>query len=431
MRGSVFRRRRRLWVTGAAGSVERLSPEFVQRGTAGVQTNNATDVGFTYPTEDVRADDLFLAAVVVNDRGAAANVSNTASGWTFVSKIQNSEGCLSVFYKRAVGTESGAVTPFDWSASDGTNDVAFCQVFQYRYVDWTSGPIFGAATTASGDFTTLTPPTVTTSGENGLAICVQGYTDNMSGDPTISGATGGTWIAPRDRDSNTSADDIAVHIFQAPLAEAGTISGGATSMTGSSPQSSRSMAIGFALIGQRDDGTTTTVSSSIAASADDATENTGTTAVTINGTTIFASTSQTMGIRFTGLSALAGKTIVQANLQFTAAATEGSTNNATWVVKGEAADTAAQYAAVNANISGRSVTTASRTWTLPGWTSGVRDIKQRSPDIRAVVQEITNRAGYGGVVNLIITGTAAAARSPAAQDHATLQEATLTIRYSG
>ena len=415
----------------ATTAVSRLSPEFVQRGTPGVQTAATSDVGFTYPIEDVRADDLFVAVIAVNDRGATPDVADTATGWTKLSEVLHSELALALFYWRATGTEAGAVTPFDWSSGDATNDVALCQVYQFRYVDWThGGPFFGSPVTVTGDLTSLGMPTVQTQGENGLAVAAIGFSDDIGSSlsATIS-ATGGTWVQPRDRDTTSSADDAALTVYQASLASADTISGGSLSITPSAPQSSRSIAVGFALRGMVDPENYNTLAVSIAASADDAREQTSDTAVIINGTTIFVTSTQIGGFRFTGLSALAGKTIVQANLQFTATATEGSSNNQTWTIKGEAADTAAQYAASYVNISGRSLTTAARTWNVPGWNANNRTIRQRSVDVRSIVQEVTDRAGFGGVVNFIVTGAAASGRTVAAFDHATLQEATLTVRY--
>ena len=413
----------------ATTAVSRLLPEFVQRGAPGVEANRANDVGFTYPTEDVREDDLLVAVIAVNDRGATPDVADTATGWTKLAEVHHSQLALAVFYQRATGTEAGAVTPFDWSSADDINDVALCQVYQFRYVDWThGGPFFGAPVTVSGDLTSLGMPTVMTQGENGLAVAVTGFSDDLSGTLVATGATGGTWIAPRDRDSTTSADDASVNVFVAPLAAAGTISGGSIALAGTSPQSSRSIAIGFALRGMVDPETSTTLSVSIAASADDARQAISTTVVNTNSATLFLS-GQLVGMRFTGLAALAGKTIVQANLQLTASGSEGFANNSALLIKGEAADTAAQYAASNGNISSRSLTTASRTWTVPGWTASDRTVRQRSVDVRSIVQEITDRPGFGGVVNLIISLASGGSRQWAAWDHATLQEATLTVRY--
>ena len=414
----------------ASTAAQRLMPEFIGRGTAGVQTVDTSDVGFTYPTEDLRVDDLFLALIAVNDRGATPDVADTAAGWTKLGEAVHGELALAVFYKQAAGTESGAVTPFDWSSSGGSTDVALCQLYQFRYVDWTSGgPFVGPVVSTTGDLTSLGMPSVTTQGENGLAVAAVAFSDDLSSSLAVSGASGGTWIAPRDRDTTISVDDAAVAVYVAQMAAAGTISGGTIAITPSSPQSSRSIALGFALRGMVDPETTTSLSVSVAASPDDARESTSTTVVTTTSTTLFVLSSQMAGLRFTGLAAIKGKTIVQANIQLTAAATEGFGNNATWTIRAEAADSAAQYAASNTNISARSLTTASRTWIVPGWTANERTLQQRSVDVRTVVQEVSDRVGFGGVVNFVISQASGSSRQWAAQDHATLQEATLTVRY--
>jgi hypothetical protein len=413
----------------ASTAVARLAPEFVARGTASAEGLRANDVGFTYPAEDVRQDDLFLAAIAVNDRGGTPDVADAATGWTKLAEVKHDQLALAVFYQRATGGETGAVTPFDWDSGDDINDVAFCQLYQFRYLDWDhGGPFFGAPVSTTGDLSSLTMPSVTTQGQNGLAVAAVAFSDNVSEPATTVGATGGTWIAPRDQDSTATADDAAIKMYQAPLAVPGTISGGAIAITPSSPQSSRSIAIGFALRGMADPDNDNTVESSIAASADDARESTGTTAVNINSQTLFLA-GNIVGLRFTGLAALAGRTIVQAHIQLTAAASEGFGNNGVFLIKGEAADSAAPYMATNGNISGRALTTAARNWTVPGWASADRTVRQRSPDVRDIVQEIADRPGFGGVVAFVISLASGGSRQWAAQDHATLQEATLTVRY--
>ena len=414
----------------ATTPIARLAPEFIARGAAEVQGNSGVEVGFTYPAEDVREDDLFIALIAVNDRGAVPDVADTATGWTRLTEVAHGELALAVFYQRAAGTEAGAVTPFAWSSGDAVNDVALCQVFQYRYVDWESGgPFVGMPSSSTGDLTSLGMPTVTTQGQNGLAVAACAFSDDLSGNLVSEiAATGGTWTQPRDRDSTTTADDAALCLYQAPLAAAGTLSGGTLALTGTSPQSSRSIAIGFALRGMVDPEDWASVESSIAASADDAREAIATTVVNINSTTLFMA-GQRVGLRFTGLAALAGKTIVQANLQVTATASEGFANNGTFLIEGEAADLAAQYAAVNGNISGRALTTAERNWTVPGWISGARTIRQRSVDVRAIVQEVADRPGFGGVVAFVLSIASGGSRQWAAWDHPSLQEATLTVRY--
>ena len=412
----------------ATTAVARLSPEFVAGGTAGLTGNSADNVGFTYPTADVREDDLLVAVMAVNDRGAAPDIANTATGWTRLAEVAHEELALAVFYRRADGTETGAVTPFDWSAGDGQNDVALCQAYQFRHVDWTGGgPFVGSPVSTTGDLSSLDMPSVTTQGENGLAVAAVGFSDNISA-TDASAAMGGTWAAPRDPDNTATADDCTVNVLVAPLAEAGTISGGAIAPTPSSPQSSRSIAIGFALRGMVDPETTETLAVSIAASADDARESTSTTAVNISSTTLFLA-GQLVGMRFTGLSALASKTIVQANIQLTSSGAEGFGNNGTILIKGEAADTAAQYAASNGDISGRTLTTASRNWIVPGWANEARTLRQRSVDVRTIVQEIADRPGFGGVVNFIVSLASGNSRQCAAWNHSSLQEATLTVRY--
>ena len=66
---------------------------------------------------------------------------------------------------------------------------------------------------------------------------------------------------------------------------------------------------------------------------------------------------------------------------------------------------------------------------MPSWTEGNRTLRQRSVDVRSIVQEVTDRPGFGGVVNFVITGANGNSRVTAAWDHGTYQEASLTVRY--
>lgn len=114
---------------------------------------------------------------------------------------------------------------------------------------------------------------------------------------------------------------------------------------------------------------------------------------------------QSIGLRFPNVQVPAGATIVAAYLHMIAEDdyTSGTTDT---VINGEDVDDAAQFTAGSANsdITGRTPTTATVNWGIPGilW----RDVVI-SPDIKDIVQEIVDRGGWasGQAMALIISGS--------------------------
>ncbi|MEE9426039.1 MAG: putative Ig domain-containing protein [Methylococcales bacterium] len=116
--------------------------------------------------------------------------------------------------------------------------------------------------------------------------------------------------------------------------------------------------------------------------------------------------SQTVGIRFNGVTIPRGATIANAYIQFTAANARSSTTSLT--LKGEAADNATTFLRGNNNVSSRPVTTASVSWSPAPWAAtGDAGLEQRTPSLKSVIQEIVNRANWASNHSLaiIITGT--------------------------
>lgn len=407
-------------------------------GTGGTSTNSGAAIGFTWPalSGHVKDDDLAIAIVTVNDRGANANITSSASGWTFIGKSQSGESATAVFYKRVVAvSDTGAVTPFTWSSSDSSNDSACCYAIIVRDVDWTVGPIqIDSITTGSGtDHAAMTMPTLTSTRQNSLAVCGIGYTDE--GATAISeatGASGGTWYFPTYRGNSTAgADDVACNLHIAELATPGTISGGTINQGVTTPQSSKWTSVSFIVIGKEDNLLNSTlVTSAPAASADDASENTGTTVVTVNGTTL--NINSLIGLRFPNLAELDSRTIDRVELQVTANTTSTASQNAAVVkIQTEAADTPAQYAASNTNISARSLDANAPEFQVAHFVANERTLKQRFVIEPEGFQAAVDRASYGGVIALVIApGTGAGQqRVFAAQDHASLTEPTLSVWY--
>jgi MSHA biogenesis protein MshQ len=99
---------------------------------------------------------------------------------------------------------------------------------------------------------------------------------------------------------------------------------------------------------------------------------------------------QIVGMRFRNVNIPQGAIINSAYLQFTANETDSGATNL--IIYGENVDSANQFSNGRSNISSRPKTTASVTWTPAAW-NNVNGLHQ-SPDIRLIIQEIVNRAGW-------------------------------------
>ena len=108
------------------------------------------------------------------------------------------------------------------------------------------------------------------------------------------------------------------------------------------------------------------------------------------------------GLRFTNVSINQGATIISATLDYGAQASDTGTTAVT--IKGQADNNASAFLSVNGNISSRTKTSASVNWNLGDW---VANNTYSSPDLKSVIQEIVNRAGWqpGNALALIQTAT--------------------------
>ncbi len=120
-----------------------------------------------------------------------------------------------------------------------------------------------------------------------------------------------------------------------------------------------------------------------------------------------SSNAQLVGIRFLNVSIPQGATVTNAFIEFTTDETDSGTTNL--VIKCEAHDNAARFVNVAYEISARTTTSASVSWSnVPAWgTVGETGVKQQTPDLSIIVQEIVDRLGWssGNAMVFIITGT--------------------------
>lgn len=114
---------------------------------------------------------------------------------------------------------------------------------------------------------------------------------------------------------------------------------------------------------------------------------------------------QTVALRFTGMSIPQGATITSAYVQFVAKEAGSATTNLTF--KGENVDNSATFTTAANNISQRARTSASATWAPGAWAAEAAGEAQRTPDLKAIVQQIVSRPGWvsGNAITLIASGT--------------------------
>ena len=114
-------------------------------------------------------------------------------------------------------------------------------------------------------------------------------------------------------------------------------------------------------------------------------------------------TAQLVGIRFRALRIPAGTTITSAVLEFETDETDSGTTSLT--IEGQDVDDAGIFTATNSNISSRTTTTASTSWSPGAWNTVSE--RHQSADVSAIVQEIVDRAGWssGNDMVFVITGS--------------------------
>ena len=138
---------------------------------------------------------------------------------------------------------------------------------------------------------------------------------------------------------------------------------------------------------------------------------------------------QVVGLRFNGIIVPKGAIVTNASIQFTVDEADNGTCNLT--VKGEYTANAQLFLNTTKNVSNRARTTASVSWNPSKWSSaGSSGASQKSPDLKAIVQEVINSAAWnsGNSMVFIITGTGT--RTAESYEGAPAKAALLTIAYS-
>ena len=101
---------------------------------------------------------------------------------------------------------------------------------------------------------------------------------------------------------------------------------------------------------------------------------------------------QKIGLRFTGIDVPKGATVTQAWLQFTV---DEATSVSTVVGIRALDQDDVPFFTTSTSLAGATKTSASVSWSIPTWnTVGASGTAQRTPDLKAIVQEVVNRPGW-------------------------------------
>ncbi|MFC1600595.1 RHS repeat domain-containing protein, partial [Patescibacteria group bacterium] len=119
------------------------------------------------------------------------------------------------------------------------------------------------------------------------------------------------------------------------------------------------------------------------------------------------STNQTVGVRFNSINIPQGAIIQSAYVQFAVDETRNE-DPINLTIHGDDSDNASTFSTSTNNITNRSKTSSSVSWSPPSWTTlGEAGSDQETSDIRLIIQEIVDRPGWnsGNSLALIISGT--------------------------
>ena len=138
--------------------------------------------------------------------------------------------------------------------------------------------------------------------------------------------------------------------------------------------------------------------------------------------------SQQVGLRFNGVGIHPGATLLHAYVQFQAL--EVNSEATSLFVEGEGVDNAATFLNVDQDISSRPRTAAAVSWSPAAWTTeGEAGIKQRTPDIAPIIQELVDRAGWQTFNSLVIVVTGTGKRVAASFDESPGAAPLLHLEY--
>jgi hypothetical protein len=155
---------------------------------------------------------------------------------------------------------------------------------------------------------------------------------------------------------------------------------------------------------------TIVVQSRVSASEDDAEEYPYDGSISLNSSDlelVEESSTQTVGMRFSGLEIPENATITKAYIQFKADETD-NLPDALFDIVGESTANASSFDDTGFNISYRTQTSESVSWSPASWSSvGATGAEQRTSDLTSIVQEVVSTTGWdsGNAMAFIFTGS--------------------------
>ncbi len=137
---------------------------------------------------------------------------------------------------------------------------------------------------------------------------------------------------------------------------------------------------------------------------------------------------QKVGVRFTGVGIPKGATVTKAYIQFTTDETKSGSTSLS--IRAHNSDNASAFTSTANNISSRSLTSGSVSWSPAAWNSvGESGSAQRTPELKSLVQAVVNRSGWqsGNAVVFVLSGSGV--RTAESYDGSSGQAPLLHIEY--
>lgn len=112
-----------------------------------------------------------------------------------------------------------------------------------------------------------------------------------------------------------------------------------------------------------------------------------------------------IGMRFQNITIPQDATITASYIQFKSDDNESGTVN--FMLFGEAIDDSPAFASVPSNITSRTRTTNTVSWSPPNWSNNENDLDTRTPSLNPIIQEIISRSGWtsGNDLTIMISDT--------------------------
>ncbi|MEZ4959932.1 MAG: DNRLRE domain-containing protein, partial [Saprospiraceae bacterium] len=396
-----------LILIASLGIVESASAQ-VTAGTSTYGTfNNSSSATISY-TNASGSNKLLVVGVSAQQPGQSVNsVTYNGLALTKLGKFSNSnQSRIEIWYLKAppVGTYNVVV-------SNSASENGVIGVMSFSGVNQTSP--FRTLVTAQGSSTTATVTAASAVGE--LVYSVVGFNNASTNLLPGSGQTE-YW----DQTMNSS------------IAGSGSTKAGAASVAMQWTSSSASWTIGAVSIVPTTTSTLGSISSMVSASSDDAEENLSGGAVSLTSNDIElvqdGSSNQQSGMRFNNITIPKGATITSAYVQFTAKAT--NTGAVTLTLSGQAIDNAPTFTSSSGNISSRTKTAATVSWSPADW--NIIGQTYQTSNIASIIQEIVNRSGWASGNSMVImaTGPTTATRTAQSYDGVPASAPVLVINFS-